>query len=566
MRLPIQFVAAGLPAALAFSLVQLVPAQADACGGFFCSTGPVDQAEESILFEVETDGTINTVVQVGYNGDPGDFSWVIPVPEVPEIDVVPALTLDILNQWGKPQIIGRPLVYDSCESYEDFAASGYGCGPTAPSYAGNADALEGEVPPSEQERGVDIVELPRTGPYDDIVVVSSNDPQELIGWLNDNGYIITPAMEPLVIEYVSEGQKFLALKLAPDVGVQDIQPIKFSCPGEFPTIPIRLTAVAASPDMRILVHVVGDERYRPINYPRVELDKNMVRTDIWGWRNNYEAVVAMQVDEAGGRGFLTEMAGDAAEIRESIDNVSAGGDDESAAQAYLVDLLRRRPYLTRMYTRMSASEMTDDPSFAPGGADVEGKIDLSDRGPVDACTPHIESEPECGFTYCGRNGRCGVTESGDEGCICNTGMVARQVFEPTQQNPVAIVACQDPIEDLIGTPDQIGDPCDGFSCGDEGTCLPVNGFPTCSCNEGFTAVSDPSRPGGVRCDATRVSFDTARLGEEVIIGDPPAGNAEEAGIWQHPSCTSSSTSRPLELAMLGGLLLLLSGRRRRDQR
>jgi hypothetical protein len=363
------------------------------------------------------------------------------------------------------------------------------------------------VPPSEQERGVDIVELPRTGPYDDIVVVSSNDPQELIGWLNDNGYIITPAMEPLVIEYVSEGQKFLALKLAPDVGVQDIQPIKFRCPGEFPTIPIRLTAVAASPDMRILVHVVGDERYRPINYPRVELDKNMVRTDIWGWRNNYEAVVAMQVDEAGGRGFLTEMAGDAAEIRESIDNVSAGGDDESAAQAYLVDLLRRRPYLTRMYTRMSASEMTDDPSFAPGGADVEGKIDLSDRGPVDACTPHIESEPECGFTYCGRNGRCGVTESGDEGCICNTGM-----------------------------------------------------------NEGFTAVSDPSRPGGVRCDATRVSFDTARLGEEVIIGDPPAGNAEEAGIWQHPSCTSSSTSRPLELAMLGGLLLLLSGRRRRDQR
>jgi hypothetical protein len=553
--------AGALPACvLLVAASQLAATDAAACGGFFCSSGPVDQAEESILFEVEEDGQISTVVQVTYNGDPGDFSWVIPVPEVPELDVVPALTLDILNQWGQPRIIPRPSTYDSCEDWEDYPTSGYGCGPTAPAYE-NAGPGEGEgegEPPA-----VDIVELPRIGPYDEIRVVSSNDPQELIGWLNTNGYIITPAMEPLVVEYVSEGQKFLALKLAPDAGVQDISPIKFTCPGEFPTIPLRLTAVAAEPDMRILVHVAAGETYQPMNYQRVNIDTNMVRSDLWGWRTNYEQVIAYQVDQAGGRGFVVERAGDAAPVRESIASVNPSNDDEEAAQSYLVGLLTRRPVLTRAYTRMSASEMSDDPSFAPGGEEVNGDIDLSNRAPVDVCDPHLDMEPTCGFTYCGRDARCGVSASGREGCLCPEGKVARQVFEQTQFNAVAVINCQDPIEDLIGTPDQLGNPCDGFSCGDFGTCVPVNGFPTCDCDDGYTAVTDESRPGGVLCDETAETFDVDRFSQEVVIGDPPAGDGV-ASAWQHPSCASSATTRPLELILLGLLLSTLAFRRRRE--
>lgn len=544
--------------ALVVAIGQLSAAPASACGGFFCSTGPVDQAEESILFEVEPDGAITTVVQVTYNGDPGDFSWVIPVPEVPELDVVPALTLDILNQWGKPTIIPRPSRYDSCEDYNDLPMGGYGCGP-APLQAPSAEEAAGEGE-GEPEPTVDVVSLPRVGPYDDIRVVSSDDPQELIGWLNTNGYIITEAMEPLVVEYVSEGQKFLALKLAPDAGVSDISPVKFTCPGEFPTIPLRLTAVAAEPDMRIVVHVAAGETYQPMNYQRVDLNPELVRSDLWGWRSNYDQVLAWQVDQAGGRGFVVERAGPAGDVRDSIANVSASNDDEEAAQQYLLDLLDRRPVLTRAYTRMSASEMTDDPSFAPGGEPVAGTVDLSSREAVDVCNPHIDTEPACGFTYCGRNAECGVTASGAEGCVCPAGMVARQVIEQTRFNPVATVNCQDPLEDMIGTPDQLGDPCEGFSCGDFGTCVPVNGFPACDCDEGYTAVADGSRPAGVTCAETAETFTTARLSEEIVIGDAPDPVATAS---EHASCTSASTARPIELLMLSALLFILALRRRR---
>jgi MYXO-CTERM domain-containing protein len=153
-----------------------------------------------------------------------------------------------------------------------------------------------------------------------------------------------------------------------------------------------------------------------------------------------------------------------------------------------------------------------------------------------------------------------VTDSGEEGCVCPEGFVARQVVEQTRFNPVATVNCQDPLEDLIGTPDQIGDPCEGFSCGDFGTCVPVNGFPSCDCDAGYTAIADPSRPAGVTCRETMETFTTARLSEEIVIGDPPA---DSAAAWEHASCMSASTSRPTEFLMLGALLLMFALRRRR---
>lgn len=533
---------------------------ADACGGFFCSTGPVDQQQESILFEVDEAST-SVVVQVSYNGDPGDFSWVIPVAEVPELEVVPPLVLDILNAYTAPQIIPRPLSYENCDDNDFYPSSGFGCSDAALAPAPASDA--GIAAPAEEERDVDVVELPRVGPYDDIVVVSSSDPQELIGWLNDNGYLITPAMEPLVVEYVSEGKMFLALKLAPDAGVKDIQPIKFTCPAENPTIPLRLTAVAAQPDMRVVVHIVGDERFRPLSYRDLTIDPDHLRTDLYGFRTNYDAVVAWQVDREGGHAFVTERAGPSMDVRERVAAVSAANEREEAAQAYVTSLLDRLPYLTRLYTRMSAIDMNEDPAFAPGGTgdDVDGVISLARRSPIDACVPESDPEPSCGFSYCGAGARCAVVESGEEGCVCPDGMVARMVLTPTAWNPVPTVACQDPVEDVIGVDERIGDPCAGFACGLGGTCVPVNGFPTCDCGEN-AAVADPTRPNGVRCAPAAEVHDVDRLYAEV-----PLVSLEDdtvRGAYRGPSCRSLALSpRAAGLIALGLLLWSLRPRRRR---
>ena len=64
-------------------------------------------------------------------------------------------------------------------------------------------------------------------------------------------------MEPLIDVYVDEQFVFLAMKLRPDQGAQDVEPVKVTYPSERPMIPLRLTAVAANPDMAVMVWIYG---------------------------------------------------------------------------------------------------------------------------------------------------------------------------------------------------------------------------------------------------------------------------------------------------------------------
>ncbi len=90
----------------------LAPRPAAACGGFFCSAiqlVPVEQNAERILFEINDDDTITTIVEIRYVGDPDEFSWVVPVP-ADEVDlaVTPIETLVMLDDATAPTIIPPP--------------------------------------------------------------------------------------------------------------------------------------------------------------------------------------------------------------------------------------------------------------------------------------------------------------------------------------------------------------------------------------------------------------------------------------------------------------------------
>ena len=67
-------------------------------------------------------------------------------------------------------------------------------------------------------------------------------------------------MEPLIDLYVEEEFVFLAMKLRPDKGAQDVEPVKVTYPSERPMIPLRLTAVAANPDMAVMVWIYADRQ------------------------------------------------------------------------------------------------------------------------------------------------------------------------------------------------------------------------------------------------------------------------------------------------------------------
>lgn len=75
--------------------------------------------------------------------------------------------------------------------------------------------------------------------------------------------------------------------------------------------------------------------------------------------------MAQAVDEAGGTGWVTEFAGPSAsyaeQVRAQVQDGNFATEDDAAAAVELLAALEAHPYLTRLYTRLSAEEMTSDP-------------------------------------------------------------------------------------------------------------------------------------------------------------------------------------------------------------
>jgi hypothetical protein len=521
------------------------PKPAHACGGLFCTIDPVDQNAERILFEVHPDGPVTATVEISYTGDPAAFSWIVPVPETPShMGVAPVSALRLLDQATGPRIIAPPT---TCTEPFGFR----GAGVPSPSSEAAADA----------GTGVTVEDLPIVGPYNP-QVISADDPALLVAWLEENNYTITDEMKPLIAEYVGSGYKFLGVKLIPDAGVADIAPLSFTCPNpEGPFIPLKLTAVASEPEMGVMVFVAASQRYASQNFRMLTVNTDQVQMDPRTGVSNYYPLVSWLVDQEGSTAFVTEFAAPSSEALNAAQNVFLPVADSEESMQWVSEVLGTHPYLTRMYTRISGWEMTDDPVFvASSGADVSNVHDLSGRPAVEVCgggNGGGGSVP-CGQTYCGLNQRCATTESGADACLCDAGFVARAITAPRGQGVSlgTTVTCQDASLDMLQSLEGTLDACAGNSCGEGGRCMPVNGFATCECDAGFAARLDFSGPNGrgLRCESVRQIY----APEQLLW---PLGMNERA-----PDCACAGVPASGSLAGLAGVLLGLGLAFRRRRR
>lgn len=477
------------------------PSPAEACGGFFCGQQPVDQTAERIVFSVNPDGTTTMIVQISYAGSAADFAWVLPLGEVPAVeslDTFPQLALTGLDAQTGPS-------FQWPEDCYGYLAEADASGPPRAGAGGS-------------EGGVTVHIRETVGPFD-VAVIESTDPSALVTWLRDNSFRVTPAMEPYIGIYTAEGMKFLALRLQPGAEVTDIEPFRFTLPGTSPSVPLRMTALAAEPEMGIAVWVLGDMRYGPGNVPDLDIDDSNIvwRPYTWPMETNWTSLVARAADAAGGQGFVTEYAGSTASYVELLRASTPTDPEQQRATEALLALMENQPYVTRMYTRLSPEEMRVDPVFRRhAGGDVERTrvlpryVDGRDLcmepdwttggAPVDATTP-------CDFASCGAGGLCRVATVEGEwvaGCACVPGAVARTTFDPSGR---PTVACQDARLSFINPGDVderdgsfLPDPCVGFDCG-LGTCVAMNMTPTCQCAMGAVAVGsiDPVAGRQTRC-------------------------------------------------------------------
>ncbi len=281
---------------------------AQACGGTFCDLGPqampVDQSGENILFVLDEGPNgpeVEVHIQIQYEGDPDRFAWVIPLTAVPDLSVgSEALFANLLA--GTVPTYGLATSNDTCRTGGAFpdargdAAEGAGFGD------------DGGLP--EEPMGPQILLQQTVGAFE-ITVLSAGGGgvDEVIAWLDANGYQQDPDAAPILAQYVAEGALFGAIKLVGGADIDEIHPIVLRYPGQEPCVPLRLTQIAATEDMQVRTFFLADDRVVPTNYRHVLV--NPLKIDWLALGANYQDVVTAAVDaeSADGRAFVTEYAG-----------------------------------------------------------------------------------------------------------------------------------------------------------------------------------------------------------------------------------------------------------------
>lgn len=282
-----------------------LPTEADACGGTFCDAGPtampVDQTGEVILF-VMGQGYTEAHIQIEYDPETeaDKFAWVIPLMEVPEFSVGSQPLFDNVLAGTVPSY-GFNTQFD--DSSCDFGDDGGG-GESGAAGGGTG----GDTGAGDEGGGPDIVLQEVVGAFE-VTVLQGGTAEELVAWLDENGYQQDPNATPILEQYLAENYLFAAFKLTNDAETSEIHPVTLRFPVEEACVPLRLTRIAAVDDMDIRTFFLADHRVVPQNYKHVLV--NPLKLDWTTQASNYKEVITMAVDadQAGGRAFVTEYAG-----------------------------------------------------------------------------------------------------------------------------------------------------------------------------------------------------------------------------------------------------------------
>lgn len=287
-------------------LVLALSSEALACGGLFCDapppeTGvqwelPIQQSGEQILFDLSEEGAVTMHVVVNYEGPAADFGWVVPVPGEPQILASSSRIFEDLEEWLGPQ---RTIEYDESSCFVEEEAD------TDADTDADSDADTDVDTNNDTDSSVFVLGQQTVGVYD-VTTLAASDATDLGLWLEDNGFTVPADMETLIEPYLSNGSNFLAVRLTSDADTGSLAPFAMHMDSATPTIPIRLTSVAASEDMPMVVYMLAPGRGIPVNYLHTQL--NPIKVDFWSGGSNEMEVITRGVDESGGHAFVTQHA------------------------------------------------------------------------------------------------------------------------------------------------------------------------------------------------------------------------------------------------------------------
>jgi len=309
-----------------------------------------------LVFDPETK-TETMVLSTMYVGQPADFAWIIPVPNLPSRDQIAIWEGGELAFWElfdkteprlktEPQLQMPILGLGGCEH----------CGRPAP--------VAGE-PSDSGFVGVKVVDRLQIKGLD-ITLLNAQSATDLTGWLNANGYRYPEGAVNVIEHYIAKGWSFVAVKVdTPDEESQSTpsslwsgyfprDPLKLTFRTDQFVFPMRISSVSSRPSgSAILLYVFAPYRVRAENFPTVEMKPPSPTADtLSALRLAYQEAFQKLLDQPQGRALVVEYA-----------KPSLGQDFGGFTRNLLVPW--RTYYLTRLRTIFRPEHMTDDIVFVP---------------------------------------------------------------------------------------------------------------------------------------------------------------------------------------------------------
>ena len=296
-------------AVLSVAGVAMTPDAAEACGGTFCDgvipgPMPVDQTGENVIFVIgDTESEVHIQISIDTETNAENFGWLMPLTSVPEFSVGSQPLFDQVRAASVPQY-DITTTFENCGQNNNDSGGNLSSGDPGDSATAGGSTGFGD----ESGDGPTVLLEEAVGAFQ-VAVLTDTEVGPIKTWLEDNGYLWDANAEPILMQYLAEGNVIAALKLRRTASINDVHPITLRYPSSETCFPLRLTRIAAVEDMDIRVFVLAENRAAPTNYKHVLV--NPLKIDWLNRAINYKEVISNAVDAfmADGRAFVTEFAG-----------------------------------------------------------------------------------------------------------------------------------------------------------------------------------------------------------------------------------------------------------------
>jgi hypothetical protein len=358
------------PVAFAAVVAQLGASSgpAGAFCGFYVAKADSKLFNKSSKVVLSRDGETTAITMASdYAGEPKEFAVVIPVPtfiERKQIGIVETRTINHLDAFTAPRLV-EYYDPDPCPIRYDNRVAALSAGGTATASLASRRQLP------ERYSGVTVEASYDVGEYD-VMILSANESDGLVNWLNDNGYKIPAGAEAVLGSYIKQKMRFFVAKVnldhMPLLANGYLRPLQVRYETAKFMLPLRLGTVNANGPQDLIVYTLTRSgRVETANYRTVKLPSDIdvplfVKQDFGAfYKAMFDRVAdrysmrAVVVEYAWNMGWCDPCAADPMTNKELVELGAGwvGSDERLPGQG-------GNAYVTRLHVRYDASSFPED--------------------------------------------------------------------------------------------------------------------------------------------------------------------------------------------------------------